>query len=155
MIESTSTDVIEREIVVRAPRARVWRALTDAGEFGKWFRAEMREPFVPGQRSQGRVTIPGWDHLTFEVVIERMEPERLFSWRWHPYPCDPQRDYSVEPMTLVVFELDETAAGTRIKVRESGFDQIPADRRDEAFRMNTSGWKGQMENIERYVDAAG
>lgn len=150
-----TTDAIEKEIVVRAPRSRVWRALTDSREFGRWFQAEMRDPFVPGKPSLGRVTLAGWEHLTFEVVIDRMEPERLFSWRWHPYPADPQRDYSAEPMTLVEFELEEIAQGTRIRVRESGFDRLPADRRDEAFRMNVSGWNGPLENIARHVDAAG
>lgn len=151
----SSTDVIEKEIVVRAPRGRVWRALTDSQEFGKWFQAKMADPFVPGQRTLGRITYPGYEHLTFEVQVERMEPERLFSLRWHPYAVDPQQDYSAEPMTLVVFELEEVAEGTRIRVRESGFDQIPLARRAEAFRMNSNGWAEQVQNIARYVDQAG
>jgi uncharacterized protein YndB with AHSA1/START domain len=151
MIE-TSTDFIEKEIVVRAPRSRVWQAITDSQEFGKWFRAEMKAPFVPGASTQGRITHPGYEHLTFEVQVERMEPEHLFSLRWHPYAVDPQHDYSQEPTTLVVFELDEVPQGTRIRVTESGFDQIPLARRAEAFRMNSNGWAQQLENITRYVD---
>jgi uncharacterized protein YndB with AHSA1/START domain len=148
----SSTDLIEKEIVVRAPRARVWRAITDHREFGKWFQAEMKDPFVPGARSHGRITHPGYEHLTFEVLVERMEPEHLFSLRWHPYAVDPQQDYSHEPTTLVEFELEELPQGTRIRVRESGFDQIPLARRAEAFRMNSDGWAQQLQNVARYVD---
>ena len=108
-MNEASTDRIEKEIVVRAPRARVWRAITDAREFGKWFRVEMKDAFAPGARAQGRITHPGYEHLTLEVQVERMEPEHLFSWRWHPYAVDPKRDYSQEPTTLVVFELEEVA----------------------------------------------
>jgi uncharacterized protein YndB with AHSA1/START domain len=149
----TSTDRIEKEIVVDGPRAKVWRAITDFREFGKWFLAEMQDPFVPGSLSKGRITYPGYEHLTIEVHIERMEPEHLFSWRWHPYAVDPKKDYSDEPTTLVVFELEEIAEGTRIRITESGFDAIPLERRAEAFRMNSGGWAQQVQNIARYVDA--
>lgn len=148
---ATETDRIEKEIVIRAPRSKVWRALTDSKEFGKWFQAAMKDPFVPGQRAEGNITHPGYEHLTLEVQVERMEPERLFSWRWHPYAVDPAQDYSGEPTTLVTFELEEVPEGTRLKVTESGFDQIPLARRDEAFRMNSGGWAAQVENIARYV----
>jgi uncharacterized protein YndB with AHSA1/START domain len=151
----TRTDVIEKEIVVHAPRTRVWRAITDAREFGRWFQAEMKDPFVPGRRAEGRITYPGYEHLTLEIQVERMEPEHLFSWRWHPYAIDPQQDYSNEPTTLVVFELEEVPGGTRIKVKESGFDQIPLARRAEAFRMNSDGWAAQVQNIARYVGETG
>lgn len=151
MIE-TRTDRIEKEIVVRAPRARVWRALTDAREFGQWFRVEMKDAFAAGARAQGRILHPGYEHVTFEVQVERMEPEHLFSWRWHPYAVDPKQDYSKEPMTLVVFELSEAPEGTRIRVTESGFDQIPLARRSEAFRMNSGGWEQQVRNVAQYVD---
>jgi len=147
----TSTDRIEKEIVVRSPRAKVWRALADSSEFGKWFQAKIHDPFVAGQSAKGNITYPGYEHLTIEVHVERMEPERLFSFRWHPYAVDPKQDYSKEPTTLVVFELEEVAEGTRIKVVESGFDQIPLERRAEAFRMNSGGWEEQMKNIARYV----
>jgi uncharacterized protein YndB with AHSA1/START domain len=148
----TSTDRIEKEIIVRAPRTKVWRAITDFREFGKWFQAEMKDPFLPGTTSKGKITHPGYEHLTLEVQIERMEPERLFSWRWHPYAVDTQQDYSKEPSTLVVFELEDTPQGTQIKVTESGFDNIPLARRSEAFRMNSEGWTAQLQNVARYVD---
>jgi uncharacterized protein YndB with AHSA1/START domain len=147
----TSTDRIEKEIVVRAPRAKVWRAITDFREFGQWFKAEMHDPFIAGSLSKGRITHPGYEHLTIEIRVERMEPEHLFSWRWHPYAIDPKHDYSKEPTTLVVFEYEANPEGTRIKVTESGFDQIALERRAEAFRMNSNGWAQQMQNIARYV----
>lgn len=153
-MKGTDTDRIEKEIIVHAPRARVWRAITDAREFGQWFRVEMKDSFAPGARAQGRITHPGYEHVTFEVHVDRMEPERLFSWRWHPYAVDPKQDYSKEPTTLVVFELEEVPEGTRIRVTESGFDQIPLARRSEAFRMNSDGWAAQVENVARYVGQA-
>lgn len=146
-----STDRIEKEIVVCAPRTKVWRAITDFREFGKWFQAEMKDPFVSGTPSKGRITHPGFEHLTLEIRVERMEPEDLFSWRWHPFAIDPQKDYSNEPTTLVEFELEVIPEGTRIKVTESGFDNIPLARRSEAFRMNSEGWAAQIQNIARYV----
>ncbi len=153
MIE-TSTDRIEKEIVVRAPRSRVWRALSDAKEFGAWFRAEMKDAFSPGAPARGRILHPGYEHLTFEIQVERIEPEHLFSYRWHPYAVDPKHDYSSEPTTLVTFELSEVPEGTRVKVIESGFDRIPLERRAEAFRMNSGGWEAQMQNIARYAGEA-
>jgi uncharacterized protein YndB with AHSA1/START domain len=150
----TNTDRIEKEIVLRAPRPRVWRAITDAREFGKWFRVAMEDAFVPGSRAKGRITYPGYEHLVFEVYVERMDKERLFSFRWHPYAIDPKQDYSKEPTTLVVFELEDVPEGTRLKITESGFDQIPLERRAEAFRMNSGGWAEQIQNIARYVDEA-
>jgi len=138
-------------MVIHAPRTRVWRAITDFREFGKWFQAEMRDPFVPGALSKGKITYPGYEHLTIEIQVERMEPEHLFSWRWHPYAVDPKQDYSQEPTTLVVFELEEIAEGTRIRVTESGFDKIPLARRADAFRMNSNGWEQQLHNIARHV----
>src|SRR5580700_3178848 len=138
IMTEASTDRIEKEIVVHAPRTKVWRALTDSREFGKWFLADMQDPFVPGARAVGRITHPGYEHLILELEVERMEPEHLFSWRWHPYAIDPTKDFSAEPTTLVVFELEETPEGTRIRVTESGFDQIPLTRRAEAFRMNSA-----------------
>ena len=136
---------------MRAPRSRVWRALTDAREFGQWFQVEMEDAFAAGAPARGRITYPGYEHLRLEVHVERVEPERLFSFRWHPYAVDPKQDYSNEPMTLVVFELDEVEEGTRIMVTESGFDRIPLARRAEAFRMNSQGWAEQVQNIARHV----
>jgi len=151
MPTATGTDRIEKEIVVKTPRARVWRALTDPAEFGKWFGAEMEGPFTPGARARGRITHPGYEHLTLDMTVERMEPERLFSWRWHPYAVDPSRDYSGEPTTLVECELTEVPGGTRLRIVESGFDRVPLARREEAFRMNSEGWAAQMKNVASYL----
>lgn len=146
-----NTDRIEKTIVLRAPRSRVWQAVTTAEEFGAWFGVKLAGSFAPGARVNGRITTPGYDHLSFEMVIERVEPERLFSYRWHPYAIDPKVDYSSEPMTLCEFTLDDVPEGTRLTIVESGFDRIPAARRAEAFRMNEGGWGGQLGNIERYL----
>ncbi len=149
---NSSTDRIEREILLKAPRSRVWRALSNAGEFGEWFGVALKgKTFAVGHRVQGQITYPGYEHLVFEVLIEQIETERLLSFRWHPYAVDPSIDYSKEPTTLVVFELKEAAGGTLLRVVESGFDNIPAARRLEAFRMNSGGWDEQMKNIEQHV----
>jgi uncharacterized protein YndB with AHSA1/START domain len=150
---ANDSDRIEKQVVLKAPRARVWRALTDAEQFGAWFRAKLDGGFAVGQRAHGRITHPGYEHLKFEVWVERIEPESRFAFRWHPYPIDPKVDYSVEPTTLVEFTLEDAPGGTRLTVVESGFDRLPAARRDEAFRMNRDGWAGQMENIRRHVES--
>lgn len=147
----SATDRIEKQILLRAPRARVWRALTDAEEFGAWFRVKLDGPFVPGQRTTGHITYPGYEHLRMEVLVERMEAESLFSYRWHPAAVDPQADYSREPSTLVEFRLEAVPEGTLLRLVESGFDQLPADRRDTAYRMNEGGWTIQMGNIQHHV----
>jgi uncharacterized protein YndB with AHSA1/START domain len=147
-----STDRIERTILLKAPHSRVWRALSNAEEFGNWFGVALKgKVFAAGQRVQGQITYPGYEHIVFEVLIERLEPERLLSWRWHPYAVDPSVDYSKEPTTLVVFELKEIEGGTLLSVVESGFDNVPVSRRLEAFRMNSGGWDEQVKNIERHV----
>jgi uncharacterized protein YndB with AHSA1/START domain len=153
MADSTheKSDRIEKTIELKAPIARVWRALTDHEEFGKWFRVRLDGPFVAGQVSRGNITHPGYEHLKWEAVVQRMEPERLFSFTWHPYAIDPDKDYSGEPPTLVEFTLKKTASGTRLRVVESGFDKLPPERRDEAFRMNDRGWGAQMQNIAKHV----
>jgi uncharacterized protein YndB with AHSA1/START domain len=145
------TDRIEKRIELNAPVSRVWRALTDYREFGEWFRVKLDGPFVPGQISTGHITWPGYEHLKWEAVVVKMEPERLFSFTWHPYAIDPKQDYSKEPPTLVEFTLEKTGDRTLLLLTESGFDKIPAGRRLEAFRMNDGGWTQQMENIERHV----
>jgi uncharacterized protein YndB with AHSA1/START domain len=145
------TDGVEKRIELKAPVARVWRALTDYREFGEWFLVKIDGPFVPGDVSRGHITHPGYEHLQWEAVVKAMEPERLFSFTWHPYAVDPKMDYSAEPQTLVEFRLEKTASGTLLTVTESGFDRIPAGRRAEAFRMNENGWAQQTRNIERYV----
>jgi len=146
------TDRIEKTVELKAPVARVWRALTDHREFGQWFRVRLEGPFVPGQVARGHITHPGYEHLHWEAVVQRMEPERLFSFTWHPYAIDPNQDYSAEEPTLVEFTLEKTATGTRLRIVESGFDKLPAKRRDEAFRMNDRGWSGQSENIAHHVE---
>ena len=146
-----TTDRIEKQILLRAPRSRVWRAITDSKEFGTWFQAVLSEPFRPNARVGGRITYPGYEHLKFELVVERMEPERLFSFRWHPNAVDPNVDYSRETMTLVEFILEEADGGTLLKVVESGFDAIPISRRAEAIKSNDGGWTEQMTAIEGYL----
>src|SRR5262245_6170924 len=148
------TDRIEKTVELRAPVSRVWRALTDHNEFGKWFRVRLDGPFVPGEASRGWITHKGYEHLRWEAVVQKMESERLFSFTWHPYAIDPKADYNSEPPTLVEFTLEETDTGTRLRVVESGFDKLPANRRDLAFRMNEGGWSAQMENIKHHVEQA-
>jgi uncharacterized protein YndB with AHSA1/START domain len=146
-----STDRIEKEIVLRAPRSRVWRALANAEEFGAWFGMKLDGAFAPGGRVHGRMTTHAHEHLTIEIAIERMDPESRMSYRWHPYAVEPGVDYSNEPTTLVEFQLEEVADGTRLMVVESGFDGIPAARRAEALRMNEAGWAEELQNIARSV----
>jgi len=149
---NSSTDRIERSIVLKAPRSRVWRALSNAEEFGDWFGVALKgKTFAAGQRVQAQITHPGYEHIVWDVLIDRMEPERLLSWRWHPAAIEPSVDYSKEPTTLVVFELKEVEGGTLLSVVESGFDSIPPSRRLDAFRMNSDGWDEQMKNIQKHV----
>jgi uncharacterized protein YndB with AHSA1/START domain len=143
---------IEKTIEVKAPVSRVWRALTDHREFGTWFRVRIDGPFVVGQVSRGQMTYPGFEHVRWEAVVQKMEPERLFSFTWHPYAIDPNEDYAKEPPTLVEFTLQKTATGTLLRVVESGFDKIPEKRRAEAFRMNEGGWSAQIKNIAQHVE---
>lgn len=147
----TSTDRIEKQVLLRTTPARVWRALTDAKEFGTWFRVQLEGGFAVGKRVRGKVTYPGYEHLTMDVTVERMDTERLFSFRWHPAAIDPEVDYSGEPTTLVEFRLEEVADGTLLTVIESGFDRLPASRRNDAFRLNSQGWATQMQNVARHV----
>ena len=144
-------DRIEKKIELKAPLARVWRALTDYREFGEWFRVRLDGPFVPGQPITGQITYPAYEHLHFEAVVQKMEVERLFSFTWHPYGIDPNVDYSKETSTVVEFRLEKTSAGTLLTVTESGFDKLPSDRRLEAFRMNSEGWAIQVKNIGEYL----
>jgi len=145
------TDRIEKRIQLNVPVSRVWRALTDHREFGEWFRVKLDGPFVPGQLSRGHITYPGYEHLQWEAAVRAMEPERLFSFTWHPYAVNPAVDYSTEPPTLVEFRLESNSGGTLLVLTESGFDAIPPGRREEAFRMNDGGWTEQMKNIEQHV----
>ena len=131
----------------------MWRAVANAEEFGTWFRMKLDGPFVAGATVRGTLREPGYEHLAVELAVERIEPERLIAFRWHPYALDPAVDYSGEPTTLIELRLEEHEGGTRLTVTESGFDRIPAARRAEAFRMNDQGWAEQLRRVERYVTA--
>jgi uncharacterized protein YndB with AHSA1/START domain len=146
-----TSDRIEKHFQVSASRSRVWRAISDAGEFGTWFGMKLDRPFAPGATVFGRLTIPGYEHVTLEILVEKIQPEDYFSYRWHPYPMNPAIDYKAEPTTLVEFRLEETAGGTAVAITESGFDRLPASRRAEAFRMNEAGWSGQSRKLAAYV----
>jgi uncharacterized protein YndB with AHSA1/START domain len=148
----STTDRIEKQIEMKAPRARVWKAISDAKEFSQWFQVALDGAFSPGKAVTGRITTPGrFEGRRFELTVERMDPESLFSYRWHPYALDPDVDYSSEPKTLVELRLEDIPGGTRLSVVESGFDALPAERRSEAFRMNEGGWAQQLKNVERHV----
>ncbi len=144
---------IEKKIELKASPQRVWRALTDYREFGEWFGVKMDQPFIAGQFSRGRISNPAYNHLTFEIKVVSLEPETLFAYTWHPYAIDPGVDYSQESPTRVEFRLQKSATGTLLTLTETGFDKLPAHRRDAALRMNVSGWEEQMRNIERHVAA--
>jgi uncharacterized protein YndB with AHSA1/START domain len=157
-----STDRIEKKVLLHAPRKRVWQALADSTEFGSWFGMKFDGPFAPGATMRGMI-VPttvdadvakaqkNYEGVPVEMMIEQMEPERLFSFRWHPGAVEEGVDYSVEPTTLVVFELEEVADGILLTVTETGFNQIPLARRAKAFSANEGGWAIQMTLIERYV----
>jgi uncharacterized protein YndB with AHSA1/START domain len=156
------TDHIVRKVLLGAPRARVWKALTDSHEFGQWFGVRFDGPFKPATKLRGVITPTSVDAETakaqephagkvFEISVERIEPERLFSFRWHPYAIEPGVDYSKEPTTLIVFTLEDAADGIMLTVTESGFDQIPLARRARAFAANEGGWTKQMTLIEKYL----
>jgi uncharacterized protein YndB with AHSA1/START domain len=149
-----STDQIERRTIINAPPERVWRALSQPQEFGAWFgcKLEGQQPFAPGQHARGPITIAGYEHVVFNMWVERVEPPALLSYRWHPYAVDPEVDYSGEECTLVTFTLAASGAGaTLLTVVESGFDKVPAHRRADAYLMNSKGWEGQLRNIQRHV----
>lgn len=145
-------DRIVKQIDLRAPITRVWRALTDATEFGVWFGVTLDGEFEVGRRLTGRVTHPGYEHVEATMVVTQMDAPHAFAFRSHPHPVDPDVDYSQEPMTLVEVRLEEIETGTRLRLVESGFEQLPPWRRDLAFRMNDGGWTAQMENIRAHVE---
>ncbi len=158
-------DRIEKQVLLNAPLARVWRAITDSQEFGRWFGVRFDGPFVPGARMAGRITPTTvdpsvaemqqpYEGLAFEVTVDRIEPETLFSFRWHPGAVDPSIDRSNEPTTLVEFRLEPVADGVRLTIIESGFDGIPIARRAQAFAMNEGGWAAQTRLIEKYLAQA-
>jgi uncharacterized protein YndB with AHSA1/START domain len=149
----TSTDRIEKQVTYEVPRSRVWRALTDVTQFNKWFGVTLTAPFAAGAEVSGKFTHPKYEHFTMTIWIETMEPERRFSFRWHPYAIEEGVDYAAEPTTLVTFTLEEVAGATRLTIVESGFDGIPESRRAKAFSMNSNGWNGQIENIRKFLAA--
>ncbi len=143
---------IEKRVELKASPSRVWKALTDYTEFGQWFGVKLETPFVVGKTVTGKITYPGFEHIQWAVDVKRMDPERLFSFTWHPYAVDPAVDYSKEAPTLVEFSLVATSTGgTILTLTESGFEKIPANRRLEAFRMNEKGWVEQLKNIAGHV----
>lgn len=148
---TSSTDRIEKQVILDAPRSRVWRALTEVKQFNAWFGVTLDSPFVPGAEVSGLIRIRGFENVKMTIWIETMDAERFFSFRWHPYAIEPGVDYSAEPTTLVTFTLEDAGAGTQLTIVESGFDAIPESRRAKAFSMNSSGWNGQAENIRKYL----
>lgn len=146
------SDRIKQHIDLLAPVERVWRALTDHEEFGRWFGVNLDGPFVPGEKSRGQLTIEGLEHISWEAEIVAMEEPGYFAYRWHPYAIDPNVDYSAEEPTLVEFHLEEIETGTRLTVTESGFDRLPAGRMPEAMRKNEGGWTHQLNNIKAHVE---
>ena len=149
----SETDRIERSILINAPRERVWQALTNAEQFGAWFGADLSgQVFAPGQRACGPNTSCGHEDKFFDAVIERIEPQQLLSFHWHPFASDAAFDFAGEPPTLVVFRLQD-APGNAIllSVVESGFDRLPAPRRTESFPLHTGGWEQQLKNVAKHV----
>ena len=155
MTQASDTDRIERSILINAPRERVWRALTNADEFGAWFGADLAgQQFQPGRRARGRITHCGYTDNFFDAVIERIQPQDLMSFHWHPFAVNPAIDYAAEQPTLVTFTLkDVPGQGVLLTVVESGFDKVPASRRREAFEMNSPGWEAQLHNVARYASS--
>ncbi|MEP6495927.1 MAG: SRPBCC family protein [bacterium] len=150
---TSSTDRIEKQVTIETPRPRVWRAITDVAQFNAWFGVSLTSTFTPGAEVSGQITIRNYEHVAMKIWIETMEPERFFSFRWHPHATEQGVDYSAEPTTLVSFTLEEVAGGTRLTIVESGFDAIPESRRAKAFSGNASGWAAQLENIRKFLTA--
>lgn len=149
----SSTDQIVKEVTLDAPRSRVWNAITDYAQFSKWFGVALASPFARGAEVTGSFVNKKYEHVTFTFWVETIEPERVFSFRWHPYALDTSVDYSAEPTTLVSFTLEDAGGGTHLRIVESGFDAIPEHRRATAFAMNSRGWDAQAENIRKFVTA--
>jgi uncharacterized protein YndB with AHSA1/START domain len=147
----SSTNEIRKQLHIKAPQSRVWRAITDSAQFGAWFHVKLETPFVVGQPTSGQITYPGWEHVRFTLVTEAIEPETRFAYSWHPYAVEMNKDYASEPMTLVEFLVEPQDGGTLVTVIESGFDRLPSERIAEAFRMNESGWSEQLDNLQAYV----
>ena len=144
---------IERKGDLHAPVSKVWKALSDHREFGEWFRVKLEAPFRKGKEASGKILHPGMENITWRAVIQKIEPESLFSFTWHPYAVEEDVDYSEEQPTLVEFHLEKIPEGTRLTIIESGFDQVPAARREEAFRMHEEGWTIQLQNVKKWVES--
>ncbi|MCF5169763.1 SRPBCC family protein [Pseudomonas canadensis] len=148
-------DRIERKALLNASRRQVWEAITDAEQFGQWFGIALTgKTFVAGQRIEAPITYPGYEHVIWKARIERILPQTLFSFWWHPYAVDEDVDYDQETSTLVEFTIEDRAPGILLRVVESGFDAVPEARRQKAFKMNSRGWDEQMGNIENYLSQA-
>jgi uncharacterized protein YndB with AHSA1/START domain len=158
-----STDRIEKRILLRAPLERVWNAVSDAKQFGRWFGAAFDGTFEAGSRLTGKIVPTAVDAEVaklqephrgkpFELTVERIEPPHRITFRWHPFAIAPGVDYSQEPMTSIVFELKETPEGVQLTITESGFDRIPLARRAEAFKANEGGWEHQTRLIKKYLE---
>ena len=147
----TTSDRIEKHLLLNAPRSRVWRAITDVKQFNAWFGVELTSEFTPGAEINGQVTTKNFEHVTMTIWIEAMQPETFFSFSWHPNAITPGVDYSSEPKTLVTFTLADDDGGTKLTIVESGFDAIPESRRAAAFAGNSGGWFAQLENIRKYL----
>jgi uncharacterized protein YndB with AHSA1/START domain len=141
---------IERQIEIKAPVAKVWKALTDSQLFGQWFKANFHSEFVAGKTTKGMNTSKGFE-MEMAFHIKEIKPQSYFSYAWTPFPMDRTFDYSKEEPTLVEFFLEQTSSGTLLKVKESGFTKITASRRAEAFRMHSGGWEAQLKNIEKFL----
>jgi len=163
---STVPDRIQKSIILRAPRSRVWRAIADSKEFGEWFGVKFDGPFKAGAPLRGAIVGTTADPevaklqkphegMAFDITVDRIEPERLFSFRWHPFAIEKGVDYSSEPTTLIVFELEEVPEGTRLTITESGFDRIPLERRAKAFTANEQGWAMQTTLIQKHLAGHG
>lgn len=149
----SSTDRIEKQVTIETARSRVWRAITDVSQFNTWFGVSLGSPFVVGAEVSGKFTNAKYGHVTLTLWIESLEPERFFSFRWHPYPMEEGADFESEPTTLVTFTLDEIAGGTRLTIVESGFDALPEARRATCFSMNSKGWDGQSQKLEKLLES--
>ncbi len=161
----TSFDRIVKTVLLRAPLERVWRAISEAQQFGVWFGVAFDGPFVPGAKMVGRMVPTQVDAevaklqepyrgANVEIVVDRIEPMHRFSFRWHPFAVESDFDYSKEPMTLVAFELEEAVGGTTLTITESGFEGLPASRRAKAFTGNEQGWAAQATLVEKYLSHA-
>jgi uncharacterized protein YndB with AHSA1/START domain len=150
---TTSTDRIEKQIVLDATQSRVWRAVTDYREFNSWFGVALTTPFKVGGKSSGNITIKGYDHLVMDVWVEKLEPETFFSFRWHPNATDTTVDYSKDPTTLVSFTLEKVKDGTKLTIVETGFDALPEWRRAQAYKSNDGGWASQTKRIAEFIGA--